>query len=248
MSGATARLIEQPILVGLLTHPQRGTWLIDTGVHPRLRRQGWLLRLFLRLSRTQIPDRPLPVPPLAGIFLSHFHLDHAAGLLDFPELPVATSRQGYDWALRPAGWRSGWSNSLMPADLARRARWLEDLPPARDGPVSGGDLFGDGSVLAVSLPGHAVGQHGLLCQTPRGRVFFVADAAGHQAILREQRSQRLPTLIAADLGAERRTRAFLSALVDWCQLVPSHCPLAYRQFGLDATLTGQVQTSAKPLG
>lgn len=228
MSGAGTGLIQQPILVGLLYHPVHGHWLIDTGVHPRLKSQNWLTRLFLKVSRLHIPEGPLPVPrQLSGLFLSHFHLDHAAGLKDFPGLPVATSRTGYEWAQKPAGWRSGWCNSLMPDDLGRRALWLEDLPQRQYERVRGGDLFGDGSVLAVPLPGHCPGQHGLLCQTEAGRVFFVADAAGHSAILTEGRSQRLPTLFAADLPAERRTRCFLRSLKDWCRLIPSHCPEAY---------------------
>ncbi|MBT9582892.1 MBL fold metallo-hydrolase [bacterium] len=227
LSGAGWNTLEQPVLVGVLRHPQRGHYLIDTGTHPRLWQQNWSTRLFLWLARMHIPAGPPPVPILSGIFLSHFHFDHAAGLLDFPDLPVVTSRAGYAWGRQPAGRLSGWCNSLMPADLERRATWVEDLPQRQCGPVSGGDLFGDGSVLTVSLPGHAVGQHGLLCQTERGRVFFVADAAAHSQVLIGNAKQRLPCLIASDRPAERRTRAFLRGLRNWCTMVPSHCPVAY---------------------
>ena len=228
MSGGGWRLLYQPVLVGLLHHPRWGHWLIDTGTHPRLRRQNLSTRVFLWLAGMKIPEEPLSVPPLSGLFLSHFHLDHGAGLLDFPKTPVVTSRQGYEWACRPAGLLSGWSNALMPLDLAHRTSWLEDLPQRQLGPLTGGDLFGDGSVLAVPLPGHAVGQYGLLCDTEQGRIFFVADAAAHSSVLCPGRQQRLPCLIAPDRRAERRTRQWLSSLSGWCWCVPSHCPVAYR--------------------
>jgi glyoxylase-like metal-dependent hydrolase (beta-lactamase superfamily II) len=228
MSGIGWGRLRQPVLVGLLTHPVGGQWLIDTGTHPRLWRQSAWVRLFLWAARMNIPPGPLPVADVRGIFLSHFHLDHGAGLLDFPGLPVATSRQGYQWAQGTAARWRGWCPSLMPADLAGRALWLEDLPAVQQGPVRGGDFFGDGSVLTVPLPGHAPGQHGLLCDTEQGRVFFVADAAAHSACLREDRTQRLPCLIATDGAAERQTRHFLGSLKSWCWMVPSHCPLAYR--------------------
>ncbi len=226
MSDQGCRWIRQPVLVGLLIHPVRGTWLLDTGLHPRLWQQGLATRLFLYGSQMHLSESPRP--RVEGIFLSHFHLDHGAGLLDFPGVPLATSRAGYEWAVTGANLRHGWCRGLMPANLAARTRWLEELPQVQNGPVRGGDFFGDGSVLAVPLPGHALGQYGLLCETEQGRIFFVADAAGHSHVLTQGCRQRLPTLIAYNRRAERQTQDFLRSLVGWCWLVPSHCPLAYR--------------------
>lgn len=226
MSGQRFHWIRQPVLVGLLTHPQHGTWLLDTGLHPRLWKQGLGAQLFLQVSQMSLAESP--GVRVDGIFLSHFHLDHGAGLLDYPTLPLATSRAGYDWAVARGNLRHGWCRGLMPPGLERRARWLEELPQIQNGPVRGGDFFGDGSVVAVALPGHALGQYGLLCETQQGRIFFVADAAGHSHVLTKGHRQRLPALIACDRRAEIETQDFLRSLVDWCWLVPSHCPLAYR--------------------
>ena len=228
MSGGGWSMLDQPVLVGLLTHPQRGTWLIDTGVHPRLFSQGLATRLFLWMAAMHVPSGPPPTPPLSGLFLSHFHLDHGAALLDFGGLPVITSRLGYAAALKSRSLLSGWCRGLMPPDLADRALWLEDLPLRSCGPLAGHDLFGDGSVLAVSLPGHATGQHGLFCHSEVGDIFFVADAAGHSHVLTEGRRQRLPNLISSDLRATLATQAWLRSLRERCWMVPSHCPLAYR--------------------
>lgn len=214
LSGAGWRWLRQPILVGLIEHPQHGRWLVDTGLHPRILAQGRMARLFARLSRMEIPLGPPPVENLAGIFLTHFHLDHVAGLLDFPDLPVRAARAGYAACAR--GIRDGYCPALIPTDLPQRALWLEDTGP---------DLFGDLSVLAVPLPGHAQGQHGLLCRTHHDTVFFVADAVAHGDILHKNACQRLPTLIASDRKAERATREHLKNHAG--PIVPAHCPVSY---------------------
>ena len=76
---------------------------------------------------------------------------------------------------------------LMPADSDDRVRHIEDLPtidlpPALAAFGQGRDLFGDGTALAVALPGHSVGQIGLYipgldrrapcswCRMPHGRL------------------------------------------------------------------------------
>ena len=68
---------------------------------------------------------------------------------------------------------------LMPDDFEARGLALEDLPLvecAGLGPAY--DVAGDGTLLAVPLPGHAAGQCGLLCQLKGGtRVLLCADAA-----------------------------------------------------------------------
>ena len=37
------------------------------------------------------------------------------------------------------------------------------------------DIFGDETIFAVDLPGHAAGQMGLFVQTKRQKILFVAD-------------------------------------------------------------------------
>jgi glyoxylase-like metal-dependent hydrolase (beta-lactamase superfamily II) len=208
-------MLRQPILVGVVEHPTAGRWLIDTGAHPRLLAQGWATRLFLRAARMEVPAGPPPVDKLAGIFLTHFHLDHVAGLLDFPGVPVRAARAGYHAALAH-GMRQGYCRALIPYDFAGRALWLED---------TGTDLFGDGSVIAMPLPGHAEGQHGLLCRTQSETVFFVADAVAHRDILLRGASQSLPSLIANNRTAERNTRRSLREHSG--PIVPAHCPVSY---------------------
>lgn len=231
MSGGGLRSIRQPVLVGLLEHPRAGCWLLDTGLHPRLSEISWSLRLFTFLARMRIPGGLPPTPPLSGVFLSHFHLDHAAGLHALRPEVLLTSREGYESSRLGSELHLGWHPALWPPGQFERTRWIENLPLKSDGPVTGFDIFEDGSVLAVPLPGHCHGQYGLLCHTEGGRVFFVADAVGHSYVLTRGLKQRMPSWIAADRAAEARTQNWLRNLIHWCWMVPSHCPHAYLALG-----------------
>ena len=68
MSGGGWSFMEQPVLVGLLNHPTRGCWLIDTGLHPRLLDQGLLTRAFVWLARLAIPFRGRWGGPFLGSY------------------------------------------------------------------------------------------------------------------------------------------------------------------------------------
>ena len=66
---------------------------------------------------------------------------------------------------------------------------LLELEPPFDGFGHGLDLFGDASLLLVSLPGHAAGHFGALFDDGRGPVFLVADASwSSQAIVDNARA------------------------------------------------------------
>ena len=72
---------------------------------------------------------------------------------------------------------------------------MADHLPARGfdylGLTGNADLFGDGSLRLVRLPGHTPGSQGLVVDLPgRGRVAFVGDAAP----LREQITSDMPQI------------------------------------------------------
>lgn len=227
MRGGGLKTIHQPVLVGLLEHPRAGYWLLDTGLHPHLNQINWQLRMFSRMARMRVPGGLPATPSLSGVFLSHFHLDHGAGLCALRPEVLLTSREGYESSRLGGQLHVGWHQALWPAGQFERTLWVENLPRRSIGPVTGFDVFEDGSVLAVPLPGHCHGQYGLLCQTQVGPVFFVADAVGHSYVLTRGLKQRMPSWIAADRKAEARTQNWLRNLIHWCWMVPSHCPYAY---------------------
>jgi glyoxylase-like metal-dependent hydrolase (beta-lactamase superfamily II) len=244
-------------LVALLRHPEHGWLLWDTGYAPRILEATQ--RLPYRLYRYATPLRLNPdlavikqlakwgITPrdIRRVLISHFHADHIAGLRDFPDAELIASRDAYeDIAARGSlnALSRAFIPALLPDDFRQRARLVEsfDKPSL---PILGPahDLFGDGALLLVQLPGHARGQVGLLAHTSRGRILFAADGSWLRQAIRENRPPaRVTNLFVDDAHAVRTTISRLHDFAAACPdviIVPSHCPEAFAQ-EVEATHAG----------
>jgi glyoxylase-like metal-dependent hydrolase (beta-lactamase superfamily II) len=249
LRGAGRAPMECHALVALIGHPEHGPTLFDTGYAMRMLEatEPWPYRLYrhmtpLRLSpeleiARQLAARGADPATIRRVIVSHFHADHVAGLLDFPQAAIVASqaaladlrgRRGFAALLR------GYLPALLPPDLSRRA---QPLPPFSGAPLPHlgptHDFFGDGSLLLVSLPGHARGQIGALVQTTEGPVLLAADGAWTRRSIRERRPPaRLTYLIVDDPRAMLATldalHGFSRARPD-VRIVPTHCPEAYAE-------------------
>jgi glyoxylase-like metal-dependent hydrolase (beta-lactamase superfamily II) len=176
--------ITLPALVAALRHPQAGLLLFDTGYGPHLAHsRSFPARLYRRLLPFTLAADPLPTDGLSAIIVSHFHPDHIGGLRSLPAVPLYHSREGLAQLRALSAYqqaRHAFLPELLPPTFPSRA--IEDCPrvtPPNLAPFTEAyDLLHDGSLLAVPLPGHALGQHGLLCRHRDGsETFLVADAA-----------------------------------------------------------------------
>lgn len=244
------RPVRFPALAVLLRHATRGLILFDTGYAPRyfdvLRRWPyWLLGpgLGARLSAAEtLPAQMLArcgVRPneVQTLIVSHFHLDHFAGLRDFPsaEIVCAQAALASIQDLRTGGWKAAkhaYHPALLPADFAARVR---PLPDGDSCPAEGfartWDMFGDGSLRAVSLPGHAAGQIGLRFRCRDEEFFLVADACWHEAGLSEHDGPHslAERLFWEDSAEGKETRRLLETFArhqSEVHLILSHCPRA----------------------
>jgi glyoxylase-like metal-dependent hydrolase (beta-lactamase superfamily II) len=234
-------------LVALIEHPRHGWGLWDTGYAPRMEHEtaGWPFRLYryatpLRLRPelavcAQLPRWGLAPADIRWIILSHLHADHIAGLLDFPAAQVILTAAAYDSVAGLRGWRAlarAFIPNLLPANLASRARLVREFsgPPLPSlGPTY--DVFADGSLRLVMLPGHGRGQVGLLAHTAERQILFAADGAWLSQSIRERRLPHpLTYLFIDDRRAMRQTldrlHAFARQFPD-ITIVPTHCPEAY---------------------
>jgi glyoxylase-like metal-dependent hydrolase (beta-lactamase superfamily II) len=103
------------------------------------------------------------------------------------------------------------------------------LPAAYAPFEQGYDILGDGSLLGVSLPGHAPGQLGLFLHDQFSRsVLLAADACWHSRTYRELiYPHRLTIRLQADSAAYRETLRRLHQLhrrKPDLTIVPFHCP------------------------
>ncbi|GHO87303.1 MBL fold metallo-hydrolase [Dictyobacter formicarum] len=179
----TARTIAYSAV--LVKHPQ-GTFLYDTGLCADI--PLFLMDQSLIFSNTLgrfHMERPLcqhlenlHMEPgdLDFVLLSHLHWDHVAGIPDLPGVPLQLNRVEYDFA----------TQGLLEKNQGLVRRLLSNNPvklldfagPAYEGFRCSHDVFGDGSIILVPLPGHTPGQLGMFINRAYGpRVFLVGDAA-----------------------------------------------------------------------
>jgi glyoxylase-like metal-dependent hydrolase (beta-lactamase superfamily II) len=177
----------------LIEHPLEGYILFDTGYSFRFAEatRRWPFRAYALMTPYFLQPEELAIERLQAlgiapqniklIVLSHFHADHIAGLLDFPDAKIVSSRSGLKQALQVKSWSAlgcGILPELLPEDLAART---QTIPDAELAPVveleNGYDLLGDGSIRLCALPGHARGQMGAYLHTASGPVLLAADAA-----------------------------------------------------------------------
>lgn len=247
-----------PALCGLIHHPSRGWMLYDTGYAEHFFHATERLpqRLYRAAVPVQLPAAEQLSAQLAGhgvrredigtVIVSHYHGDHVAGLRDFPNarfiaLDADTRHIEH---LRDKPWRAtlgGHLPGLLPEDFRSRLQ-AADIAKACDLPAwmapfqRGLDLFGDGSVIGVPLPGHSAGQLGLLLpDADGGPAFLVGDACWSLPACRANRLPAPPTLWLAvhDAQQYRATFAGLGQLARreaGIAVLPSHCVPSWEAF------------------
>lgn len=248
IAGGSLCAADFPALVGVIRHPDAGTLLFDTGYDEAFLRatRRWPER-FYRLAtpvdfagaedwNAWLAHHGIDAADITGVIISHFHGDHVAGLHRLAGVPVYCARAGLA-RLRAGGRLSrvtqGLLSDLAPPETEGRARFFEDAPvialPSAFGPLSDGrDILGDGSLIAVELPGHCPGHWGLALRDQHDRhVFLAADAAwSGRAIETCTPPPRLTTALLGDTRAYRQTLMQLhlarAANTDLAVL-PSHC-------------------------
>ncbi len=109
---------------------------------------------------------------------THTHWDHIGALGDLPNARVVLARSELEWA---RGLTRFFDEGVITSHLARareRLFWFDFKGPARDGFPSSFDVFGDGSIVAVPLPGHTPGSTGFLVKLTDGRTaLFSGDTS-----------------------------------------------------------------------
>jgi glyoxylase-like metal-dependent hydrolase (beta-lactamase superfamily II) len=246
--GASLAPIAYPALAFLLHHPQQGRVLFDTGYSEHFldATRHFPERLYRAVTPVHLgAEEPLRVQlqrdgvtpgDIGHVVLSHLHGDHLGGLRDFPNAALICSRVAWEDMCarsRLGSLKRGLLPRLLPDNFLDRVSWIEDaplcdLPTALADFGAGHDLFGDGSLLAVSLPGHAAGHYGLLFDDPQDTpIFLVADAAWSSQAIRE--GVPPPALVTAWLGDTQVYRETLQRLHELgnatpsIRILPSHC-------------------------
>jgi glyoxylase-like metal-dependent hydrolase (beta-lactamase superfamily II) len=243
MRGGGHKSIKTHALAVLIEHPSAGHILFDTGYAPRVLEafKSFPFQIYGALTPVttrsdwsvlaQIAKLGLRAKDISSIIVSHFHADHVGGLRDFKDSSLIASREAFEDVRGKKGFaalRRAFVPKLMP-DSSGRFVLIDRFDSAALEPFGAThDLFNDGSLRLLRLPGHARGQLGLFAQTTIGPVLFAADGAWLSAAVRENRPP--PALALRLVGNPRTTLETIRKLHEFGQahpdvwIVPSHCP------------------------
>ena len=162
-----------------IQHPIQGDYLIDSGVsqqftdNPRQQGIGPLLEPMLgleKLSIVQTSEQYLKqnnITDLKAVFLTHLHLDHISGLPDISNnTPLYVGKN--EGAAKH--WMNIATQGVVNTILANR-------PALQQWKAAMVDIFDDGSVIALHLPGHTPGSTAYLVNDIKGPVLITGDVS-----------------------------------------------------------------------
>lgn len=255
LSGGSVCALDFPALVGVIEHPTRGLFLFDTGYDPafeeatdpfpeRLYRWTTPVEIGAELEwQTWLKAHEINEAQIAGTIISHFHGDHVAGMRNLADRPVYCARAGLTALRKPGRFgrvRQGLLGALVPHSVDASAHFFEDAPklPLQRAFApfeSGSDILGDGSLLAVELPGHCAGHWGLAFTTETDQpVLLAGDAVWSGRAIKERRPPpRITTALLGETQPYRKTLDLLNAASvnnGELAILPSHCARSARAF------------------
>jgi glyoxylase-like metal-dependent hydrolase (beta-lactamase superfamily II) len=238
-----------PAGFALIDHAELGPGLFDTGYSAEFLKatRHFPERLYEMLTpvtvapsdwaSSQLLNLGIASDDIRWIFVSHFHGDHIAGLRDFRRAKFYFSKLAYKKLMsmnRIRRLANAFLKVLLPDDFLDRAKPFDELASNLRTVSTGLHLLGSGvaltpneDLIAVSLPGHALGHTGLLLQGQSQRTLLVGDAAWLKINIEEKLR---PSVFTAPVHAQwQHYQETLTKLQDLfqsqkdLQLVPSHC-------------------------
>lgn len=162
-----------------IKHPKFGDYFIDTGVSESFAKTpgefgvpGWvepmlgLEKLSVNLSTKDYLNQN-NISTLNGIFLTHLHLDHISGLPDINNsAPLYVGKQEAS--------AKYWMNIATQGAVDKLAEGFGDFNEWQ-APIV--DVFNDGSLFAIHMPGHTKGSTAYLINAVNGPILAVGDVS-----------------------------------------------------------------------
>lgn len=163
----------------LVKHP-KGIFLFDSGfgknVDEHFKTAPWLMRQLSKYEKEvpaaeQLSKQGITPEQISAVYISHSHWDHVSGLEDFPgvEVRMPAAELEFIRAHRNPGLIDQFIDKL-------KVKTFEFTDTPYENFARSFDLFEDGSVVFVPLPGHTEGSTGMFVNLPSGkRFFFIGD-------------------------------------------------------------------------
>lgn len=164
----------------LIQHP-KGTFLFDTGLGSNIEAQfhdsfSFIDRQMFKFTKLQSLKETLiknnfNINSINFILPTHLHFDHASGIEDFPKTTVLTTKEEYLHAFSEQATPPSFIKEQYDADFIK---WkfinFKNIPyKVFD---TSYDLFNDGTIVLVKLPGHTKGSIGMFVNLKSGKQYF----------------------------------------------------------------------------
>lgn len=236
-----------PASVAVIEHSLHGVLLYDSGYseHFYNETRRWPNSVYGRVTpvfidegttaKAQLESRGISPRDVRHIVLSHFHGDHIAGVRDFSKAQFIYQEEAFTAVRHLKGisaLRKAFLPGLLPQDFEERGCGL-NAAQFSSGPKELSqfegvhDVFGDGSVWAVPMPGHTEGHLGLLVRTQDKDYLLAGDACYvRDNFIFNQPSSVITKLIMDDFSAYKETLHRLHQTHihhPRLQIVPCHC-------------------------
>jgi glyoxylase-like metal-dependent hydrolase (beta-lactamase superfamily II) len=237
-----------PALFFLIQHPERGPILFDTGYHSRY-------FAFAKHPPYNVLDHTIPVrvneeehainqlqklgisPNEVTVILSHMHIDHLAGIQDFSDSTIYINKVEWEFCQKPADElvKHFYMKPLFENINKENVKLVDFEANGKPyGPFENTiDLFDDESIILVPLPGHTIGQMGLILNISSiERYFLVADAAYVRENYRTERTGAI-TITHFDVEQYKKWLPLLKQLEETnpgITILPSHDPAVYETY------------------
>lgn len=164
----------------LIQHPN-GTFVFDTGLGSEIEgqfhdsfsfvdRQLFKFTKLESLKETLVKNEFNP-DSIDFILPTHLHFDHASGIEDFPKATVWTTKEEYDHAFSEEATPPAFIKEQYDADFIKW-KFMDFDTTAYEIFQESYDVFNDGTVILVKLPGHTKGSIGMFVNLKSGKQYF----------------------------------------------------------------------------
>ncbi|WP_429949521.1 MBL fold metallo-hydrolase [Enterococcus sp. AZ101] len=242
MAGGSFQKKEYPIYCIELEHETKGKILIDTGYGThflsRLKKlpQAVYGKLFIEKEQEKVEQQMFLKSEYDWLFLSHFHPDHLGGIceVNYRKLKISSAIEQLKKKPRIMQLRQGFFRELLP-QYFEQMNYFEAAPLIElfELKLNAHDLFGDQSICAINMPGHALGQFIFYLQTIQGPVLLAIDVAWHLESITEGRlPNRLTKVIVHNFAQMKQDITCLAQIHEQQPELPiflSHCETSLSQ-------------------
>ncbi len=224
--GSFSKKIDTNFSAFLVKHEQ-DYLLFDTGLGKQIDAQyaqdmPYWQRPFFKFDKPVQPARSqldaAGYAPVQQVIVSHSHWDHAGGAPDFPEARIMASSDEMRTIAQPHSGAGGtWPSQVANPSIQWQPITLQAV--AYKGYAQSLDLYHDGSVVLVAMPGHTAGSLGMFVTVDSGTCyFFIGDVAWKAAAVQ----LGAPKFWAASLIVDRDRAQTLASVEKVRDVLRSH--------------------------